>query len=269
MNEQLKKLQAAITPYREQLINHPVYEAIGDIGHLHTFMEHHIYAVWDFMSLLKALQKDLTCTSVPWFPVGSANTRYLINEIVAGEESDVDESGERMSHYELYLQAMNQCGAATASFETFISALQQTGDLNTAFLKAGTPEAARDFVNYTFEVIQSGQLHRVAAAFTFGREDLIPDLFHAIVKDLSHKFPGQLSKFNYYLERHIEVDGGHHSHLALEMTAELCADDPQKWQEATDTAIKALQTRIRLWDGILRQVFQAEDLAGDQFHVSG
>lgn len=96
----------------------------------------------------------------------------------------------------------------------------------------------------------------MAAAFTFGREDLIPELFHAIVKDLSRKFPGQLSKFNYYLERHIEVDGGHHSHPALEMTAELCGSDAQKWKEATDTAIKALRTCIRLWDGILQEIGQ-------------
>lgn len=161
MTEQISKLQEAIKIYREQLFSHPVYEAICDTGHLHCFMEHHIYAVWDFMSLLKSLQKDLTCITVPWFPAGSASTRYLINEIVIGEESDVDESGKRMSHYELYLQAMAQCGAATRPFETFIAVLQQTGNFTNAFLQAGTPQSARDFVNYTFEVIGSGQLHRI------------------------------------------------------------------------------------------------------------
>ncbi|MDB5157451.1 MAG: hypothetical protein JWR50_2158 [Mucilaginibacter sp.] len=254
MNDQISKLQQAIAPYRAQLINHPVYNAINSLEGLHVFMEHHIYAVWDFMSLLKALQLNLTCTQVPWFPVGSADTRYLINEIVAGEESDVDETGKRLSHYEMYLNAMAQCGASTTGFERFITVLQAVKDFDTAFGAAQTPDEVRSFVNYTFGVINNGKAHIQAAAFTYGREDLIPDMFHEIVKDLDHKFPQQVTKFNYYLERHIEVDGGHHSHLATEMTAELCGDDEQKWQEATEASITALQKRITLWDGIYEEI---------------
>src|SRR5882762_1910651 len=114
MNDQIKKLQHAIEPLRQQIINHKVYDLINNIDDLGIFMDHHIYAVWDFMSLLKALQQNLTCTGVPWFPVGSANTRYLLNEIVTGEESDIDGNGERKSHYEMYLEAMQQCGADAA-----------------------------------------------------------------------------------------------------------------------------------------------------------
>ncbi|TSJ40489.1 DUF3050 domain-containing protein [Mucilaginibacter corticis] len=254
MNDKISKLQQAIAPYREQLINHPVYNAINSLEDLRIFMEHHIYAVWDFMSLLKALQINLTCTQVPWFPVGSAGTRYLINEIVAGEESDVDETGERMSHYEMYLNAMAQCNASTIAFNQFVTVLQDTKSLDKAFDAAQTLDAVRDFVNYTFDTINRGKAHMQAAAFTYGREDLIPDMFHEIVKDLNHKFPQQVAKFNYYLERHIEVDGGHHSHLATEMTTELCGDDEQKWQEATEASINALQKRIGLWDGIYEDI---------------
>src|SRR5579862_1762934 len=113
MNERIAALKAEIEPLRQQLIQHDLYKNINSIDDLNIFMEHHVFAVWDFMSLLKSLQQKLTCTNVPWVPVGSANARYLINEIVLGEESDVDADGNRISHFELYLRAMQQAGAST------------------------------------------------------------------------------------------------------------------------------------------------------------
>ncbi|MDF2431585.1 MAG: hypothetical protein JWP44_1216 [Mucilaginibacter sp.] len=254
MNDQIKKIQHTIEPLRQEIINHKVYSAITSIDELCVFMNYHIYAVWDFMSLLKALQQNLTCTSVPWFPVGSANTRYLINEIVTGEESDIDSNGVRKSHYEMYLEAMQQCGAQPAAFMDFISALKKTGDLNDAFTASAIPDAARGFVDYTFKILESRKSHLQAAVFTFGREDLIPNMFHSIVNDLNSKFPTQVSLFKYYLDRHIEVDGDHHSHLALQMTAELCGTDTQKWDEITAASVTALQKRIALWDGIYEEI---------------
>ncbi|MDB5086992.1 MAG: heme oxygenase [Mucilaginibacter sp.] len=257
MNEQIKKLQQAIEPLRQQIINHKVYSLITSIDGLGIFMNHHIYAVWDFMSLLKALQQNLTCTSVPWFPVGSANTRYLINEIVTGEESDVDGEGNRKSHYEMYLDAMQQCGAEPTAFLDFIALLKSSGDVSAAFTDLDVPVTIRGFVEHTFDVINSGKPYLQAAVFTFGREDLIPNMFLSIVNDLNSKFPGQVSQFKYYLDRHIEVDGDHHSHLALEMTAELCGNDHQKWEEITAAAIVALQKRIGLWDGVYEAVLSS------------
>jgi hypothetical protein len=254
MHPSIQKLQQAIVPVRQQIISHPVFEHISSLGDLSIFMNYHIYAVWDFMSLLKVLQNNLTCTVVPWFPVGSGDTRYLINEIVTGEESDVDSKGNRMSHYELYLQAMQQAGVDPAAFLEFIEALRASGDVSAALIAANAPAAAREFVKHTFSVINSGKPHLQAAVFTFGREDLIPNMFLAMVNELNEKFPGQVSEFKYYLDRHIEVDGGHHSHLALEMTASLCGDDPVKWQEAEEAALVALQQRLRLWDGVYGEV---------------
>jgi hypothetical protein len=261
MNAQIEKLQQAIEPLRQQIINHQVYDLITSIDDLGVFMNHHIYAVWDFMSLLKALQQNLTCTGVPWFPVGSANARYLINEIVTGEESDVDGNGDRKSHYEMYLEAMQQCDADAAGFLNFISALKNTGDLQAAFNFAETPGTAGAFVEHTFDVINSNKAYLQAAVFTFGREDLIPKMFLSIVNDLNSKFPEQVSQFKYYLDRHIEVDGDHHSHLALEMTAELCGDDLQKWDEITAAAITALQKRIGLWDGVYQEIMSSRVMA--------
>lgn len=129
--------------------------------------------------------------------------------------------------------------------------------MDDAFEIAKTPVAAKRFVNSTFELIDSNLVHAQSSAFTFGREDLIPHMFYSMVTDLQKKFPDQLSKFKYYLERHIEVDGDHHSHLALEMTAELCASHPAAWREAEVAAITALENRIALWDHAYEQIISS------------
>jgi hypothetical protein len=251
---QIEKIKKTIEPLRQEIINHKVYSAINDIDDLKVFMQFHVYAVWDFMSLLKTLQNNLTCTSIPWFPKGSADTRYLINEIVVGEEADLDQNGIRKSHFELYLEAMQQCGADTTKIETFTSVLKASGDFNTAYTSSDTPKEARDFVDFTFKIIGSNKDYLQAAIFTFGREDLIPNMFVSIVNDIHKNFPDSISIFKYYLERHIEVDGDHHSHLALQMTANLCGTDDQFWSEVEETTIASLQKRITLWDGAYRQI---------------
>ncbi|WP_316835347.1 DUF3050 domain-containing protein [Pedobacter nutrimenti] len=254
MKSEIVKIQQAITPLRKEIINHKVYSVINDIEDLRVFMEYHVYAVWDFMSLLKSLQIGLTCTRVPWFPVGSANTRSLINEIVAGEESDIDANGDKKSHFELYLEAMVQCGADVTEFDRFANTLKGGLSMSDAYIVAETPEAARHFVDYTFSVIEGNKAHEQSSAFTFGREDLIPNMFFSIINDLNKKFPEQISIFKYYLERHIEVDGDHHSHLALEMTAELCGNDQVRWLEAEKAALESLKRRVELWDGAYEQI---------------
>jgi hypothetical protein len=260
MTEQIEKIRRAIAPLQAEIINHKVYSIIQDVEDLKVFMEFHIYAVWDFMSLLKTLQNNLTCTAVPWFPRGSAETRHLINEIVVGEESDVDLAGNRKSHFELYLDAMKQCGADTTQIETFISVLQQTGNFEAAYTQAGTPAEAREFVDFTFEMIGSKKDYLQAAVFTFGREDLIPAMFVSIINDIHKNFPDSISIFKYYLERHIEVDGEHHSHLALQMTENLCENKAQFWEEAEKATIQSLQKRIHLWDGVYKQLIQRKDV---------
>lgn len=250
MQSAIQQLNQTIEPLRQQIIHHPVYGAIRTIEDLQVFMQSHVFAVWDFMSLLKALQNNLTCTTVPWFPQGDPDSRYLINEIVLGEETDVDALGHRKSHYELYLDAMHQSGADTQTIATFLKALRQTGNLETAMNEANVSQSIRAFVNFTFRVIGQGKDYVQAAVFTFGREDLIPNMFLSIVNDLKSRFPETISIFSYYLERHIEVDGDHHSHLALQMTANLCGNNPARWQEAEAAVVEALQQRIQLWNGV-------------------
>lgn len=259
MNGPLENIQTSIIPLREQIINHKVYAVIENLEDLRIFMEYHVYAVWDFMSLLKALQINLTCTQVPWFPVGSGSTRALINEIVAGEESDLDANGNKKSHFEMYLDAMQQCGANIGEITAFIENLKTTGDFERAYTKANTPAEARSFVDYTFKIIDSGAAHLQASTFTFGREDLIPNMFLTIVNDLNSKFPDQISLFKYYLDRHIEVDGDHHSHLALAMTSELCAENEAYWKTAEAATIESLKRRIELWDGAYHKIYASKN----------
>lgn len=260
MNEQLNFLSTRIEPLRQQLTEHPLYTAVKTLDDLRTFQESHIWAVWDFMSLLKALQRNLTCVDVPWIPVGNSETRYLINEIVVGEESDVDPDGNRLSHFELYLKAMAQAGANTSQMETLIAELASGRQLDEALAMINIPEGSRQFINFTFDLIRKGRLHEIAAVFTYGREDLIPDMFIALVRQLRDQSPEKLNLFTYYLERHIEVDGDHHSHLAKAMTAELCGSDSQKWQEATLAVEAALQARIALWDSVYGQMSLSESV---------
>lgn len=260
MNHFIDKINQSIEDYRNQIINHKVYSEINEIEDLRIFMQYHVYAVWDFMSLLKALQNELTCTTIPWYPKGSAETRFLINEIVVGEESDVDMNGIRKSHFELYLEAMNQVGADSEAIQKFIQHFIETGNLQTAFEYSETPIKAADFVTFTFDIINTKKAHLQAAVFTFGREDLIPNMFMSIINDMDKNSQQDVSIFKYYLERHIEVDGDHHSHLALEMTSNLCGKDETRWKEAHEAVVESLKRRIQLWDGAYEEIMQRKEV---------
>ena len=243
MNKNIQHINTQIADYKKDVVNHPLYNQLNTIEDVQKLMEIHVYAVWDFMSLLKGLQIELTCTTLPWKPVGDTKIRRLINSIVLEEESDVDSAGNPSSHYEMYLDAMKECGANTNEIDKFVN---NVSDVNLP--KVNT--AIDSFLATTFDILNSGEAHKIAAAFTFGREDLIPDMFTAIVNDLSKE--NKLDKFVYYLERHIELDGGEHGPLALELISNLCGEDKQKWKEVEETAIACLVARKELWDLVLK-----------------
>ena len=244
-------IQEEIADLRQELVNHPVYKRINSTSDLRIFMQHHIFAVWDFMSLLKALQNNLTCVKSPWLPVGSPATRFLINEIVVGEESDIDQDGNHISHFELYLNAMQQAGADVSAINCLIAYIKNGVSVKEALAQLDIDESIKNFVGYTFQIIEENNPHVQAAVFTFGREDLIPDMFIALVQDINTKTNNEASIFQYYLERHIEVDGDHHSHLAIAMTENLIASDESKQAEALEAVKLGLKHRIGLWDGVL------------------
>jgi hypothetical protein len=249
-----ESLATRIADLRERIVNHPLYIEMHSPEDIRIFMQHHVFAVWDFMTLLKSLQRDLTCVELPWFPVGSAETRYLINEIVLGEESDVDTDGNRLSHFELYLKAMSMAGANQSVLLNFLDKLKNCSDYQDLIKSSALPASIRHFLSFTFEIAFCNKPHVKAAVFTFGREDLIPGMFIELVRELDVKLPESISLFKYYLERHIEVDGDHHSHLALKMTSELCGDNIEYWKEAEAAVVRSLELRAGLWDGILQEI---------------
>jgi len=224
----------------QQLLQHSLYEKVQTLEDLHCFLESHVYAVWDFMSLLKALQSKLTCTTTPWFATPNAEIRYLINEIVVSEESDLTLDGTRQSHFEIYLDAMKACGADTAEIQRFIANIFSLQNIFVAIKQSSLHPNIKAFLDFTFQTIEEGKAHKIAAAFTFGREDLIPAMFTEILRNFEQNFPEtDLKKLIYYFERHIELDADEHGPMAMQMISELCGNDAVKWQEVEQISIQA------------------------------
>jgi hypothetical protein len=249
-SSELEQLRALIQPIRQALLDHRVYRQIRGLDGLRRFMEHHVFAVWDFMSLLTALQQRICCVDVPWIPGGSSFACRLINEINLGEENDEDGDGEYASHFELYHRAMRQCGASTSTIDEFLNAIRHGDRVRSALRTVNVGEPIRRFVAQTFETIESNDICGIASAFTFGREDLLPGVFRRIVEELNAETHGRLDRFRYYLNRHILVDDDKHGPMAEKLVAHLCGSDSVKWRTAEETALGALQARLDLWDSI-------------------
>ena len=247
----IERIERELEPLRKNLQEHPVYQSIDSIADIRLFMEQHVFAVWDFMSLLKQLQIELTCTTTPWRPSGHPAAARLINEIVWGEESDVNRKGEAMSHFEMYLEAMNSLEASTTGINTLMKQLDSGKSIQEVLKNTTLPPSISSFLDFTFEVVETKQPHIIAAVFTFGREDLIPDMFIEIIKNIKAPLGEDLSDLIYYFERHIEMDADEHGPMALEMVSQLCEGDSLKYEEATLYSKRALELRIGLWDGIL------------------
>jgi hypothetical protein len=216
-------------------------------------MDDHVLAVWDFMSLLKRLQQDLTCTKVPWFPADNARGARLINDIVIGEETDVDPDGSYVSHLDLYLRAMADVGASTRQFEAFRSLARAGTSVEGGLVRTGVPPHVRSFVAHTMTLAQSGSTEEVVAAFFLWPRGRHPEMFSRLQKTL----PGmkhdkaRLRHFIYYIERHIERDGDSHGPMGRELLDKLVADSPQKNERALRAACNSIQARIELWNGTL------------------
>ena len=242
----------SLIPQKDKLENHPIFTRINSIEELVIFMEHHVFAVWDFMSLLKKLQKDLVPMGSPWLPNPNGNLVRFINEIVMEEESDVayNQNGdtEYTSHYQIYLDAMNEVGASTDSIENFLERVQNTG-IHKALTCEGIPSPSLKFMRHTFELIENGKSHEVAASFAIGRESIVPLMFQKILEQ-SKLSKDQVPVFRYYLKRHAELDGDHHGPMAHRLLENMSEGKPEIEREIVEQASRSIEQRIEFWDGV-------------------
>lgn len=230
-----------------ELSRHPLFTEINSLPALRLFMETHVFAVWDFMSLTKRLQQELTCTQLPWLPPQDPSAARLINEIVLGEETDDRPGRGHYSHFELYLDAMREIGADTRQVERFVELQKQGMHYVTALQQVNANQAASAFVAHTLNTALHAPAHSVAAAFLHGRESVIPQMFQSILNRWAIG-SAQAPTFRYYLERHIEVDAEDHGPAAEQLLARLVAGDQERQRQVYQAAINAVEARMQLWD---------------------
>ncbi len=246
------QLRSTTKRLREELLAHPLYAEVNSRDRLRRVMELHVYAVWDFMSLAKRLQREFTCTEVPWVPPAHAEPARFMNEVVLGEESDIGLEGRPASHLEMYLFAMDEIGANRGPFDAFLQVVRETG-VEEAIAMLEAPKAVREFVRQTLDVAGSGTPVEVASYFFFGREDVIPEMFERLL-GLWEGGAQEVPSFVYYLERHIELDAESHGPLAKKLLEIIAGDDPTTWSLATRSAEEAIRQRLRLWDCVRDQI---------------
>jgi len=250
----MNTLEKTLQPWRTKLLEHPLYARIQNAAALRKFFETHVFCVWDFQCLLVALRRDLTGSALPWQPTSDPEARRLINSIVLDEESDLTADGRALSHFEMYLEAMRDCGANITPVTRFLSGLQRGQPWSAALAESGASQAAQEFVAVTMAYCESGTTIEVAASFTYGREDVIPAMFTQLVASLAVEDAQRWSAYHYYLERHIQHDGETHGPMSRALVARLCGDAAASWKQAEQAAIRSLQARLRLWDALLAEL---------------
>jgi hypothetical protein len=242
-------IAAELEGLRAQLVAHPVFSQVDTLNDLQLFMEAHVFAVWDFMSLVKRLQSDFTVTSVPWTPPAWPLAARLMNDIVTGEESDKGPDGKPLSHYELYLNAMAEVGASTEPIREFVAGISSTMDLDYSLETMQAPVHVRQFVASTLDTACFASTAAVVGSFFYGREDVIPQMFQEMLDDWGID-PATVPQLVYYLERHIELDADEHGPAAQLIVDEILAADPDAYDDIVQAARQALEMRIKLWDGV-------------------
>ncbi|TFW40289.1 DUF3050 domain-containing protein [Pseudomonas fluorescens] len=239
--------QSLLEKRKLQLCSHPLLTEITSQKKLQLFMESHVFAVWDFMTLTKRLQQDLSCTRLPWLPPADPLAARLINEIVLGEESDEHPRQGYCSHFEWYREAMLEVGASPCAIDSFVALQREGVEAGSALHMIDAPAGVRRFVSDTLHIALQAPIHCVAAAFFHAREQVIPNMFERFLRS-DTLLRCQAPTLRGYLERHIELDAGHHGPAAEQLLERLVRVAPAYRQQANDAALAAVQSRIALWD---------------------
>ena len=251
----LEQVVSELQQQQDELQQHRVFAQIKTIEYLQVFMQWHVFAVWDFMSLVKRLQRDLTSMELPWMPPSSPRAARLINEIVLAEESDEAPAGGHLSHFELYRQAMREVQADTSTIDCFIERVHAGNSIDQALRVCEAPQPVQDFTSQTVHIAREASLFEVLGYFLFGREHVIPGMFQRLL-DQWQIDTNSAPTFVYYLQRHIELDGDSHGPAAMAMIRDLTGDSTHAMQRVRQAALDAIQQRMQLW-GALSKTFSA------------
>lgn len=254
MTEPIQQLTERLSPLTLEIVHHPLYHEISSIDHLRLFMEQHVFAVWDFMCLLKELHRRIVSTSAPWFPPKDALSANLISSILVEEEGDLTEDGtEYASHYDIYLQAMKKISADIQPIKKLQSLLMKGSTIKEVFQQLLLKQSTKEFVLTTFSFFEC-EAHELAAAFVYGREGITGAMFSPLITQLEvemkHHNQSQFSTLIYYFKRHVELDSNDHFPKAIRMLSNLVNGDEKKLKEAENAAVKALTARIKFLTGI-------------------
>ncbi|SMF70043.1 DUF3050 domain-containing protein [Pseudobacteriovorax antillogorgiicola] len=244
--KKLNILEIKLETIQKELADHTVYHRLFNRQNLRTFMEYHVFAVWDFMTILKALQIKLTCTTIPWKPsMYPKELVRFVNEIVLDEESDLDHNNQPCDHFSMYVRAMDEIHADTKPIKRFLK--------NYDYDLLKTP--LKEFVQFNINIASNYPIHIVAGVFFFGREKIIPDIFRSILNEMKtsssiYEAPALV----HYLKRHVDLDEQEHGPIARRMLRITCNDSPKAYQEALSYGIQACLLRKKLFDKILHDI---------------
>ena len=251
--ESLDNNKKVIEELKQLLVSHKLFSGPLNADQVRQFMESHIFSVWGFMSLLKGLQSGITVNDIPWMP--NQNTKNgltnFINEIVLCEESDdIDDIG-YISHFEIYLLAMDKMNANASQINLLTERLKSE-EYDKKFIdELSIYDEVKDFIKFDLDIALSGNLPKIVGSFTLGREKVIPNMFSYIVKCIEYK--NSTKNLLTYLKRHINIDGDRHGPLSIKLLDTICNTD-EAYKLAYNSGITSLQLRLKVWDRIASEL---------------
>lgn len=246
---------------KDALKNHRLYEQMRSLKELRLFMENHVYAVLDFMSLTKRIQSYFAPTEGIWTAPKHPQLARFINEVVLAEESDELPNGDYLSHFDMYLIAMEEVGADTKPIREFTKCLER-GELLEGLKNYCPQYPARNFTTQTYQQVFNWEIHQIVAAFCHGREKVIPLMFLSLAEKCGLK-KSECPMFFYYLERHIELDGDEHGPLADKLLNAVVGENPEKLEQSFEAAELCLNQRIQFWDEVSEQLDEQRPLRSE------
>ena len=233
------------------LYDHPLYNSIKTPNHIRQYMYNQVWCVWDFMTLVKSIQLKLIPPSILWQPPKYPTLAAYIYEVLLTEETDKSiRQNENASHFQTYLEAMQQSKVDTKAIDKFIELLRSGASFDKAITKCDIHKEAREFVENTYAFANS-ELHISTAVFCLSREGIIPGIFNSLLSNLNLDKDFQI--LNWYLNRHIYLDSESHGPLSIKLFKTV-VDTKKKEKEALEAALSALKARNKFMTHIYKSL---------------